>query len=103
MRDSDDYLSGDKWWANGLSADRSPQRADIEDGAGGSHSVGRVMNERVHIVEDAAGNQYTLLQIDVERRFGPDSNDFYTFSGPVPPEGAQLTAQPLNERKTDAR
>ena len=51
MRDSDDYLSGDKWWANGLSADRSPQRADIEDGAGGSHSVGRVMNERGHIVE----------------------------------------------------
>ena len=91
VKDNDDYLSGDKWWANGFSADRSQQRADIDDGAGGSHSVGRVMIERVHIVEDAAGNQYTLLQIDVERRFGPDSNDFYTFSGPVPPEGAQLT------------
>ena len=92
VSDDDAFLSGDIG-RNGRSDDASGQTAVVTslDGSD-SESVGRVSIERVYVVVDENGTEYTLIEIDVESRGGPDNNDYYAFSGPQPPAGASLSA-----------
>ena len=97
VSDDDAFLSGDID-RNGRSDDTTSQTAVVTslDGSD-SESVGRVSIERAYVVVDENGTEYTLIEIDVESRGGPDNDDFYAFSGPQPPAGASLSVARFGE------
>ncbi|MCV6592155.1 MAG: tandem-95 repeat protein [Silicimonas sp.] len=88
--DNDGSLSGDAW-NNEYGDDCWYQIADIEVNGTLLHDNVRIYAESYTVLTDAAGNSYCLIEIEVAGQAGDDSIDFFSFSGDVPPPGAELT------------
>lgn len=87
--DNDDELGADNK-KNDRSDDRSGQNAFLDDTKLGA----KLYAESYHVVKDQDGNVYYLIEIEVEGYSAPGKgDDFFSFYGDVPPEGAHLTVQ----------
>ncbi len=84
VKDNDGYLSGDAY-------SRYDDRADDQYGQwayiDGQYAGGRMYAEQYHVLKDAAGNKYFLIEIEIEG----SNQDYFTYYGNVPAAGTELT------------
>ncbi|WP_299744506.1 fasciclin domain-containing protein [uncultured Tateyamaria sp.] len=84
VSDNDPFLSGDFL---DFSLDRHGQNAAITSAGEDIGNGGRLYAERVFHLQDTDGNQYALVELEQEH----NGTDFFTYRGPVPPAGTELT------------
>ncbi|WP_299599899.1 fasciclin domain-containing protein [uncultured Tateyamaria sp.] len=84
VSDNDPFLSGDFL---DFSLDRHGQNAAITSAGEDIGNGGRLYAERMFHLQDADGNQYALVELEQEH----NGTDFFTYRGPVPPAGTELT------------
>ena len=85
--DNDGNLSGDNY-RNEHANDGSGQYARVDGARVGS----QMYAEQYHVLKDAQGNKYYMIEVEVEGYNAPGAgDDFFTFYGRVPPAGVELT------------
>lgn len=91
VNDDDANLSGDHG-SNDRSDDTSGQTAEIQVGGETVFADATIYMEKIHILRGSDGNTYTLVEIEIPGDGAPGTgDDFFTFSGAVPPAGTTLT------------
>lgn len=90
VTDNDGGLSGDAW-NNENGDDRTGQIADVAVDGALVHEDVKIYAEQVYILQGDDGRLYYLVEIEIAEVGQTDLDDFYAFTGDVPPAGVELT------------